>query len=344
MKTMAECRFHLEKYKTGSKGTCPACGRQKCFVHYVDEEGLIVFPDNVGLCDHVNSCGYHYTPKDYFSDNPPEKPMESWSSANETVESKAVEKKEPSFISPSVMQSTFTSFGINPLFLFLRERFGEKETKRLFDLYNVGTAKLWGGSTIFWQVDSHGNIRSGKVMAYDAKTGHRIKDDGVHVCWAHSLLKQENFNLCQCLFGEHLLATVPNAQVVLVESEKTAIIASHFIPQYVWLATGGMQGCFKKDCLFVLRNRDVVLMPDLGAWDVWSQKATMLKGLCHSVHMSDILEKRATVEQRAVGLDIADFLLMEETQQQILQRMIQRNPALQLLIDALDLELVEDSG
>ena len=104
-----------------------------------------------------------------------------------------------------------------------------------------------------------------------------------------------------------------------------------------------MQGCFNKDCISVLRNRDVVLIPDLGAWDVWSQKATMLKSICHSVHMSDILEKRATVEQRAAGLDIADFLLMEETQQQILQRMIQCNPALQLLIDALDLELVEES-
>lgn len=339
---MAEYRFHLEKYRTGSKGTCPSCGRHNCFVHYVDSEGKIIFPDNVGLCDHVNTCGYHYTPKNYFSDNPSEKPLESWGTMNTTTANRAIEKKEPSFISSSVMQSTLTSFGLNPLFLFLKERFGEQETRRLFGMYNVGTAKLWGGSTIFWQVDVHGKVRSGKVMAYDAKTGHRVKDDGVHVCWAHSLLKQEKFNLCQCLFGEHLLASMPDAQVILVESEKTAIIASHFIPQYVWLATGGMQGCFKKECLSVLRNRDVVLMPDLGAWNVWNKKALLLKDICHSVHMSDILEQRATEEQRAAGLDIADFLLMEETKQQILQRMIQRNPALQLLIDALDLELVED--
>ena len=48
----------------------------------------------------------------------------------------------------------------------------------------------------------------------------------------------------------------------------------------------------------------------------------------------------ATDEQRARGLDIADFLLMEDTPQMILQRMIDRNPVLQTLIDELGLELI----
>ena len=41
------------------------------------------------------------------------------------------------------------------------------------------------------------------------------------------------------------------------------------------------------------------------------------------------------------GLDIADFLLMENTPQMILQRMIDRNPVLQTLIDKLGLKLIE---
>jgi len=49
----------------------------------------------------------------------------------------------------------------------------------------------------------------------------------------------------------------------------------------------------------------------------------------------------ATDEQREAGLDISDFLLMQETKQMILQRMIERNPALQVLIDKLQLELVD---
>lgn len=63
---MSEYRFHLQKYKYGSKISCPSCGKPRCFVKYVDAEGKIVFPDNVGKCDHENSCGYHYTPKEYF--------------------------------------------------------------------------------------------------------------------------------------------------------------------------------------------------------------------------------------------------------------------------------------
>ena len=49
----------------------------------------------------------------------------------------------------------------------------------------------------------------------------------------------------------------------------------------------------------------------------------------------------ATNEQRSQGLDIADFLLMEDTPQMILARMIERNPVLQTFIDTFGLELVD---
>lgn len=67
---MSEYRFHLQKYRPGSKTTCPSCGKSRCFVRYIDEQGNICFPENVGKCDRENSCGYHYTPKEYFKDNP----------------------------------------------------------------------------------------------------------------------------------------------------------------------------------------------------------------------------------------------------------------------------------
>lgn len=67
----------------------------------------------------------------------------------------------------------------------------------------------------------------------------------------------------------------------------------------------------------------------------------MLANVCRSVSVSTVLEDMATDEQRARGLDIADFLLMEDTPQMILQRMINRNPVLQTLIDELGLELVD---
>lgn len=49
----------------------------------------------------------------------------------------------------------------------------------------------------------------------------------------------QEWELPQCLFGEHLLKKYPNKTVALVESEKTAIICSALMPDYIWLATGG---------------------------------------------------------------------------------------------------------
>ena len=45
---MAEYRFSLQKYKRGSKLSCPKCGKKQCFVKYIDSQGEITFPDYVG--------------------------------------------------------------------------------------------------------------------------------------------------------------------------------------------------------------------------------------------------------------------------------------------------------
>ncbi len=54
---MSEYRFHLEKYRCGSKIDCPNCGKKRCFVRYIDELGTVHFPASVGKCDHEQSCG-----------------------------------------------------------------------------------------------------------------------------------------------------------------------------------------------------------------------------------------------------------------------------------------------
>ena len=220
----------------------------------------------------------------------------------------------------------------------------KRETERLFALYKVGTSKKWGGSTIFWQIDVNGNVRTGKIMKYDDKTGHRIKEPHSLVTWVHSELKLPDFTLRQCFFGEHLLTDKTTTKTIaIVESEKTAIIATHFMSDFVWLATGGMNGCFNKDAVEVLSGREVVLVPDLGAMDKWKSKLPLLQSICKQVLVSSILEDNATDEQKTKGLDIADFLLMTETPQMALQRLIKQHPPLQHLIDSLGLVLVEES-
>lgn len=79
------------------------------------------------------------------------------------------------------------------------------------------------------------------------------------------------------------LAGYPTKAVAIVESEKSALVASHFMPDFVWLATGGIHGCFKADTVAVLKNRAVILCPDLGAKKVWQEKARLLSSICSKV-------------------------------------------------------------
>lgn len=299
-------RYQLDESRPRVKLSCPQCGRAKKLVRYIDTWNVMTFPSYVGRCDRQFKCGYHYTPRDYFHDNPLLR--ETNNQAEPSVKPKPV-IRQPSFIDSSLMEESMTGFEQTPLFSFLSQWFGEAETVRLFRLYNVGVSRLLGVSTIFWQVDINGSVRTGKIMRYSSD-GHRVKKDGTaNFQWMHRLIAQSDFNLVQCFFGEHLLKVMPNAKVMIVESEKSAIIASHFYPHYVWLASGGSSGCLNTVASQVLRGREVWLVPDLDAEEYWRAKLPMLRRITPTVGLSKCIFRLATAEQRAAKLDIADFLL-----------------------------------
>ena len=61
--------YSLQTYKgVATRHTCPNCGDKRSFAYYVDEENTPLHP-SVGRCNHESSCGYHYTPKQYFQDH-----------------------------------------------------------------------------------------------------------------------------------------------------------------------------------------------------------------------------------------------------------------------------------
>lgn len=97
-----------------------------------------------------------------------------------------------------------------------------------------------------------------------------------------------------------------------MESENTAILATHYLPQFLWLATGGKCSCINREAIKSLQGREAMLVPDLNATD----------------------------EERTQGLDIADYLIAEQTPHGILEQMMQRNPALRQIVESLQLELV----
>ena len=225
-------RFHLQKYRPGSKTACPECGRKSCFTRYIDEEGEISFPDNVGICDHINSCGYHYTPKEYFRDNPAvkerlsEQERSSHTPTAARLAAKPVPEQEPqiSFLPSDWVEQSMRRYDINPLYCYFTKVAGKEDTDRLFRLYKVGTSRMWNGAAVFWQTDRDGNVRAGKIMGYDAETGHRVKEPFNQVSWVHSVRRVQDFRMKQCLFGEHLLSDTSAAMsakpVAIVESEK----------------------------------------------------------------------------------------------------------------------------
>lgn len=279
-------RFILQPYKgPSSRHTCPACGKRRCFSRYIDTENAIALPDDIGRCDHEQSCGYHKTPKDYFSEHPDAVP----SQASAIRKPELSKPRRPSFIDAKIVAQSLRGYAINNFHRFLVSRFGSVDAGELVQRYRVGTSKHWDGACVFWQTDRNNRVHAGKVMLYDPESGKRVKQPFNHVTWVHSLLRLNDFNLQQCLFGEHLLSERPGDPVALVESEKSAIIASWYLPQYVWLATGGKHGCFNETALRCLRGRQVTLFPDLGATTHWSGKMELMKRLGIDMSLFDFM-------------------------------------------------------
>ena len=65
-------RYQLERYRgRGTRYVCPQCHRKGSFTRYIDTHNNNEYiNDNVGKCNRLDKCGYHYTPKQYFADNP----------------------------------------------------------------------------------------------------------------------------------------------------------------------------------------------------------------------------------------------------------------------------------
>lgn len=335
---MKTFRFILEPYKgIGTRHSCPCC-----FTRYIDTENLIKFPEYVGRCNREHKCGYHFRPRQYFEQNPDIKGLE----VKIRSRPQCAQPKTPppvSYIDESIVKRSCSNYHRNKLFRFLSSKFGNDPTLALMKRYCVGTAKFWPGATLFWQTDYHGKVRTGKIMLYNPSDGKRIKHPHNLISWVHSLNGFQNFNLKQCFFGEHLLTQEPNRPVAIVESEKSALIAGFYMPQFLWMASGGKHGCFNEESFRVLKHRTVVLFPDLGALDGWLLKARQMQKAGISVEVFDYLEVNATSRQHNESLDIADYLLQNKPVKTILKRMIEKNPALQLLVERFDLIQEDDN-
>ena len=312
---MSEYRYQLEKYRgPRTRHVCPQCHRKQSFTRYIDTHNNNEYiNDNVGKCNRLDKCGYHYTPKQYFEEHP-----QQLSSAGDfrfskfqnhrVFENLKTEKtNQPRRIDyiPEEYWVRSRFNGVLPDHVrWLVTQYGVDAVQEVYDLYGIGASKQ--GETIFWQRDIEGRLRTGKIMAYDSDTGHRRKGEGA-IRWVHSELKRtgrldDKWQLTQCLYGEHILADNPDMMVAVVEAYKTAHVGAIVMPWMVWVAVDSMSG-LTAERLRPLKGRDVVLFPDEGkGYQMWSEKiASIAEEVGFSYRVSSFMEGR---EQ---GADIADL-------------------------------------
>lgn len=232
---------------------------------------------------------------------------ENVSIINEVKTLKHIEPIKPSFHSLELLNEMYFKNPANDnLTTFLKTIFTKDEIiNAMLNYYLTGTNYCWNNATVFWQIDDKEQIRGAKIMLYDNTTGSRIKKPYNHINWLHKAIKEPEFNLNQCLFGLHLINEDYQKNIGIVESEKTALIMSLFLPNFIWLATGSKSN-FKTELLKPLKNRNCFAFPDKGEFNIWNETATALNTKGFKIAVSNLLEKTDFNN----GFDLADYYFL----------------------------------
>lgn len=282
----------------GKKSSCPSCGHRGRFRRFIDTTTGELMGEEFGMCDRRESCGYYFVPSGLPDDKPrkrmiaPAPKNTSWRCPQEVID--GCQRHE---------YNTFAHWMVGLL--------GDRARDAL-RAYKVGTYPPGErhpeltGAAIFWQIGSDQKHRSGKIMVYGTD-GRRVKEHGAK--WIHSVLwgkSMDELGIGQCLFGAHLIHGRPDAEVCVVESEKTAIIASCFHPDKVWVATGGSNRLTVESCMDLV-GRKVWVFPDAGWHQDWSSHAVDIEIMCEWLRVSDTLEAIGA----EAGSDLADFMVVQ---------------------------------
>lgn len=269
--------------RTGSKkDVCPACGK-KTFVPFIETETGNELPA-FGRCDREQHCNYFRKPE-----------------SNEPIVMQKFEpiEKPTDYLSLELLNEYFSLTNTSNFYKWLLSKFPKSAViKAEYDYY----LSCKGTAVIFWQIDNQERVRSGKLMEYNPTTGKRIKDlnGKSQINWMH----KQPFNLKQCPFGLHLAKENPSSIIGIVESEKTAVIASIKYPDIIWMACGSVSG-FKLEMLAPLKLRKIIGFPDKGCFKKWNEVAEQLNEKGFSITIDDTLEKNTNAN---LGDDIADWI------------------------------------
>lgn len=268
---MNKSKFKLER-SPKKKGTCPQCKKANVFRYYENLDRAY------GICDRANNCGYHNAP----------------GKEAVPVESKEKKEKPVKTIYPNATSIKNALAGIASNF----HQFCSSHQHLLIPAdhllrWNIGTINEYT-AYIYRDIDQKFvNI----VHINYGKNGKRNKQR-----IPFSLKAGEGSKYRLCLFGEHLLDADKKKIVCLVESEKTAVIASHFYPQFDWLATGGTHK-LTDEKIHVLYGREIYYLDD--ADKAGRDNSTIKKLKAYKQNFKII----SLYPDRTDGYDLADALI-----------------------------------
>jgi hypothetical protein len=211
--------------------------------------------------------------------------------------------KKQQFVDFKIVELYYKNVKENNLLRYLRKKYGNTKTDLVKSMYYVGTTKDMG--TVFWSINRNTKAQKAKVCYYnpEGRRTNRFKvpyknEDGYY----------------SCLFGEHLLDLPENKDkaVVLVESEKTALVCAMFFPEHVWNGYGGITA-LTTEKMQALIGRKVVLIPDMSekAVEIMNKKLLEFKALDIDAKIWDLTGGKTDEELKAVGwynCDLEDVL------------------------------------
>lgn len=315
MNTTRNHRYALARYQgMTTKCICPNCGKRS-FVRYIDTATGQVLSEDCGRCDHEQSCGYHYTPRQFFSDNPQE-----WQERAST-RVPYIYKPQPDTVDfghVSIWDSRqrgYEKYG-SDFAQALGYYFDTETVHRLVDIFHL---QSYGEhrNVMFPNIDKNGIVRDIAVVGYKSDL-HRNNIGFYyrgHKAWQERMQAQHpnGYKYGFCFYGEHLLPRYPWMPVALAESQKSAAVCSAVYPEFIWLATCGSNR-FKSEYCTPLKGRKVVVYPDKGCEAKWGATADALRAKGYDISLNPIMQK---FPQYGDNSDICDVVLDELRQRKL---------------------------
>ena len=280
---MSEYPFRFEK-SPKKKGTCPQCKHTNQFRFYEDREGNRQ-GDEFGKCERTNSCGYHQSPLVGNTD------------LTKLLVSQVINNQE--IILPNkAWNDKFESWLQNPnsnLHLFW---IAKGITQEHFLKHSVATDNK--GKTVFILKNKDGRIVNAKWVTY-APNGHRVKEKDKPNSYTMRQPTDGKAKYAMCLYGEDLLDPKKERKVIIVESEKTKVVASFHYPEIDWISCGSNNG-LTDDKISVLFGRKIIWLCDADKAGRDNSSIKKLKSYKQNFEVIDLFPDRAD------GYDIADAI------------------------------------